>query len=67
MDHTIINKLETQIINLTNAFKKMRKENDELRNKQALLNKDRHRLEELNKSAAAKIKNIVHKINTMEN
>lgn len=67
MDHAVINKLEAQIINLTDAFKKMRAENDELRNKQALLNKDRRRLEELNQSAANKIKHIVHKIKMMEN
>lgn len=67
MDHTVINKLEAQIVNLTDAFKKMRAENDELRNKQALLNKERRRLEELNKTAADKIKHIVHKIKVMGN
>lgn len=66
MDHSIINKLEAQVISLTEAFEKLRAENDDLRNRQALLNKERRRLEELNKNAASKIKQIVHKIKQME-
>lgn len=67
MNHSVINKLEAQVVNLADAYKKIRAENDELRNKQAVLNKEKRHLEELNKAASEKIKKIVHKIKMMEN
>lgn len=66
MDRTIINTLERQIVEITDAFQKLREENDELRTKQAILNKERHHLAELNRQAAEKLKRVVHKIRHME-
>lgn len=66
MDHSMIDKLEQKIVNLVNAFERVRDENDQLRNQQALLNKQQQHLEALNHKAAEKLKNIVHNIKAME-